>query len=283
MTLAQVYQNGKEYLRKAGVESPAFDAMCLFEAVFGYNRQSLLLHGDEPAPNDRIVVFNDSIHQRADKRPLQYIVGEWPFLSLTLKIGEGVLIPREDTELLVRTAEEMLRLREKAVALDLCAGTGAVGLGLASLLPQVEVTCVEFFDEALTYLKENLQRHPELASVNWMQADVLDPAVPEQFGMVDAIVSNPPYVTTGEMETLQEEVRREPSTALDGGEDGLRFYRALAENWVPILKKGGIFAVEIGEGQAEAVRELFTQAGLKNIRIAKDFGGIDRVVAGMKL
>ena len=283
MTLAQVYQNGKEYLRKAGVESPAFDAMCLFEAVFGYNRQGLLLHGDEPAPNDRIVVFNDSIHQRADKRPLQYIVGEWPFLSLTLKIGEGVLIPREDTELLVRTAEEMLRLREKAVALDLCAGTGAVGLGLASLLPQVEVTCVEFFDEALTYLKENLQRHPELASVNWMQADVLDPAVPEQFGMVDAIVSNPPYVTTGEMETLQEEVRREPSTALDGGEDGLRFYRALAENWVPILKKGGIFAVEIGEGQAEAVRELFTQAGLKNIRIAKDFGGIDRVVAGMKL
>lgn len=283
MTLAQVYQNGKEYLRKAGVESPAFDAMCLFEAVFGYNRQGLLLHGDEPAPNDRIVVFNDSIHQRADKRPLQYIVGEWPFLSLTLKIGEGVLIPREDTEVLVRTAEEMLRLREKAVALDLCAGTGAVGLGLASLLPQVEVTCVEFFDEALTYLKENLQRHPELASVNWMQADVLDPAVPEQFGMVDAIVSNPPYVTTGEMETLQEEVRREPSTALDGGEDGLRFYRALAENWVPILKKGGIFAVEIGEGQAEAVRELFTQAGLKNIRIAKDFGGIDRVVAGMKL
>ncbi|MCI9576513.1 MAG: peptide chain release factor N(5)-glutamine methyltransferase [Clostridiales bacterium] len=283
MTLAQVYQNGKEYLRKAGVESPAFDAMCLFEAVFGYNRQGLLLHGDEPAPNDRIVVFNDSIHQRADKRPLQYIVGEWPFLSLTLKIGEGVLIPREDTELLVRTAEEMLRLREKAVALDLCAGTGAVGLGLASLLPQVEVTCVEFFDEALTYLKENLQRHPELASVNWMQADVLDPAVPEQFGMVDAIVSNPPYVITGEMETLQEEVRREPSTALDGGEDGLRFYRALAENWVPILKKGGIFAVEIGEGQAEAVRELFTQAGLKNIRIAKDFGGIDRVVAGMKL
>ena len=283
MTLGQVYQNGKEYLRKAGVESPAFDAMCLFEADLGYNRQGLLLHGDEPAPSGHVTVFHDVIQQRADKRPLQYIMGEWPFLSLTLKVGEGVLIPREDTEVLVRTAEEMLRLREKATVLDLCAGTGAVGLGLASLLPQVEVTCVEFFGGALAYLKENIQRHPEFTGVSWAQADVLDSAAPKQFGMVDAIVSNPPYVTTGEMEALQEEVRREPPTALDGGEDGLRFYRALAEHWVPALKKGGIFAVEVGEGQAEAVRQLFLQAGLKNIRTAKDFGGIDRVVAGVNL
>ena len=280
MTFSQIYLNGKERLAKAGIESPAFEAMCLLEAVFGLNRQSLAVRGEETAPNGEIVVFNDMIQQRCTKRPLQYILGKWPFMDLTLEVGEGVLIPREDTEVLVRTADECLRGKSQPQVLDLCAGTGAVGLAFAAMRRSVTVTCVEFHNEAFDFLQRNIAANGGESSVTAVRADVLQPPDPEVFTQVDAILSNPPYIISAEIDTLQEEVQREPREALDGGEDGLRFYRAIAEHWVTLLKPGGLLAVEVGEGQARDVAELFRQAGLCNLRFAQDFNGIDRVVFG---
>ena len=280
MTFSQVYLNGKERLTQAGIESPAFDAMCLFENAFGMNRQALAVHGEETAPNDAIVTFNEQIRQRCARRPLQYILGQWPFLDLTLEMGEGVLIAREDTEVLVRTAGEFLRGRGRTEILDLCAGTGAVGLGIASLLPGAQVTCVELSDAAFSYLTKNIERNASIAAAEAVRYDVLAPPDPEQFHPVDAILSNPPYVVSEEIDALQEEVRQEPREALDGGPDGLRFYRAIAELWAPLLKPGGFIALEVGEGQAGDVAALLEAAGVENIGFRQDFSGIDRVVFG---
>jgi release factor glutamine methyltransferase len=285
MTLTEVYQNGKQTLKKAGVESPAFDAMCLFEHVFHLDRQALIVRGGEAAPQDKVMIFHQEIEQRAQNRPLQYILGKWEFMSLQLEMGEGVLIAREDTEVLVKTAAELLSRRTGSEnplqILDLCGGTGAVSLGLASLLPNAEITCVELYDDAFRYLNTNRKNYPGY-SVTAVQADVLNPKSVDIFGdkRFDAIVSNPPYIKSEDLPTLQSEVQKEPKTALDGGEDGLLFYRAISDYWLPLLKENGIAAVEVGEDEAQAVAELFAAAGLKQITFQKDFNNIDRVVAG---
>jgi len=200
-------------------------------------------------------------------------------MELTLQVGEGVLIPREETELLVYTAADLLKNRERPRILDLCSGTGAVALGLASLLLNAEITAVELYDQAFTYLNVNI-RETGLQNVTPVQLDILNPQNAENYSMLDCIVSNPPYVTSGELPTLQSEVRSEPHTALDGGMDGLVFYRAIASLWLPKLKHGGAAAVEVGEGQAAEVAALFQAAGLTDIRMVKDFNAIERVVAG---
>ena len=280
MTFGQAYQKGKNILKKAGVESPAFDAVCLFRAAFGMDRQAMIVHAGEESPQSGEELFFAQIAQRAQRRPLQYILGEWEFLSLKLKVGEGVLIAREETELLVRVAAELLKDRPGPRVLDLCAGTGAVGLGLAGLLPGARVTCVELYEAAFSYLRQNIGASG-FQNVRAVRADILDEAAALRFSGFDAVVSNPPYVKTGEIPTLQAEVRREPAAALDGGEDGLDFYGGLAAFWLPRLNDGGVAAVEIGEGQESAVSALFEAAGLSQIEVYRDFNGINRVVSGI--
>lgn len=278
MTLRALYQQTKQIFSQAGLESPAFDALCLLERVFGVDRQTLILHGEQCVPLEKEGAFTALVQRRARREPLQYLLGEWPFLSLTLAVGEGVLIPREDTELLVRTAAKSLPARQPMEVLDLCAGTGAVGLGLRSLCPEARVTCVERFDAAWVYLQKNVRKYAADFPVETLQADVLDPRTAERFAGVDAILSNPPYITTGDLPGLQEEVQWEPATALDGGADGLLFYRALAEHWIPRLNPRGFVAVEVGEGQAQDVCALFRNAGLAHADVFSDFSGIARVV-----
>ncbi|MDF1493520.1 peptide chain release factor N(5)-glutamine methyltransferase [Caproiciproducens sp. CPB-2] len=281
MTLGETYRMGKNILAGAGIESPAFDASCLFEKVFGLDRQRRIVHAAEPAEEQKTEEYLRLSRERAGGRPLQYILGSWPFLGLTLAVGEGVLIPREETELLVQTAAELLRGRENPEVLDLCSGSGAVALGLASLFPGASVLAAELYGEALSYLDLNI-RNTGFRQVKSVQTDVLNPESAARFASFDCIVSNPPYVAAGELRTLQAEVRREPRTALLGGEDGLLFYRAIASLWLPKLKPGGAAAAEIGEGQAEPVARLFQNAGLSEIRVVKDFNGFDRVVAGIR-
>ena len=283
-TLQMIYTQGKQRLQKAGNESPAFDAMCLFTHVFRMDRQALLLRGGamQAAPEQEAAFFA-LIEERANGRPLQYILGRWPFLHLELTMGEVVLIAREDTAVLVETAAGLIQAEQPAV-LDLCAGTGAVGLGLASLVPGARVTCVERYAPAFAYLQQNigLCREQGVANVSAVRGDVLSRTFAASFGQVDAVVSNPPYIETAVLPTLQAEVQREPRTALDGGEDGLLFYRALADIWVPKIKPGGVIAVEIGEGQEAEVSRLFSAAGIERIQLKKDCGDIIRVVAGFK-
>lgn len=253
----------RDMLEAAGCEDAAFDARCLVEDF------------KDPAEAEAAAA------RRAEGEPLQYILGQWDFLTLTLAVGEGVLIPRPDTERLCEAAAEWLAARAVPGerVLDLCAGTGCVGLGVQSLCPvPLAVTAVELYPDAMAYLRENIARYPGYP-VTALQADVLKDAgqLPDGWG---AILSNPPYIPTGELPGLMREVRHEPETALDGDRDGLKYYRVIAGEWTKKLRPGGLCAVEVGDGQARAVAELFRQAGLVNIRIMNDYAGIPRVVTG---
>ncbi len=280
MTLGEIYQQGKGVLFKAGNQSPAFDSVCLFQKVFGLDRQALLIHSNESADAAKTKEYLELIYERAGGRPLQYILGKWPFMQLELYVGEGVLIPREETELLVYTAAELLKSVNSPKILDLCSGTGAVALGLASLLPQARITGAELYDKAFYYLNRNIEE-TGVQNVTPVQMDILNPQSAETLSALDCIVSNPPYVTTGELPTLQTEVQNEPQSALDGGADGLVFYRAIAALWLPKLRRGGVAAVEVGDGQAAEVAKLFEAAGLAKIDIIEDFNCIERVVCGI--
>lgn len=280
MTLGAVYRAGRNRLRRAGNAGAEFDAGCLFRKAFGLDRQQRVLRAAEPAGPARARRFLAMARERAAGRPLQYILGEWPFLGLILEVGEGVLIPREETELLARTAAEMLAGEKAPFFADLCAGSGAVALGVVSLAPGARAAALEKYPAALRYLKKNIAR-AGFAGVKAVEADVLDPAAAERMPALDGVFANPPYVRAGEIPTLQREVRREPREALDGGPDGLRFYRAVARLWLPRLRPGGAAAVEVGDGQAEAVRRLFS-GELEGLCVRRDFSGVARVVAGKK-
>ena len=265
-------------LTAAGCEDAAFDVRCLLEDFGGLPRGHAA--DDTPLTAEQEAALEVAVSQRVDGRPLQYILGEWDFLALTLKVGEGVLIPRPDTELLCEVAAEQLRGKTAPRVLDLCAGSGCVGLGVASLCPDAVVTEVELSEDALPYLRENVLRYPDY-TVTVRQADVLTDYAAFD-GTYDAILSNPPYIPTADLPTLQKEVQHEPQMALDGDADGLKFYRTIAEHWCGKLTDGGFVAVEVGIGQVDDVATLFRAQGLENTVIYPDLAGIPRVVLAQK-
>ena len=265
-------------LDAAGCEDAAFDARCLLEDWGGLPRGTAA--DDTPLTDAQVTRLETALAERETGRPLQYILGEWEFLTLTLKVGEGVLIPRPDTELLCEAAAQRLNGHAAPRVLDLCAGSGCVGLGVASLKPDATVTAVELSEEAWPYLVENIRRYPAY-NVTPQRGNVLT-----DFGAFaggyDAILSNPPYIPTADLPTLQREVQQEPKMALDGSADGLQFYRMIAEHWCGKLTENGFCAVEVGIGQAADVAALFAAAGLANTEILRDLGGVERVVIARK-
>lgn len=282
MTCRELYLLARRRLQQAGVDSPGVDAALLAERFLGLDRRGLALHGEEEAPAQNEAAFLQALQEREARRPLQYILGEWEFMGLTLTLGEGVLVPREDTAVLVETVSRRLEGTPVPRGLDLCAGTGAVALGLLTLIPGLSAHCVEISQKALSYLEENLRRYGK-GQVTAFPGDVLSRETVKGFapGSLDFLVSNPPYIATEELSTLQPEVREEPALALDGGPDGLVFYRAIAELWLPLVRPGGVVGVEIGETQGAQVAELFSNAGLKDVEITQDWSGLDRVVSGV--
>lgn len=277
MTVCELYKHITETLQKAGCDSPAFDACCLLEDL------AHLPHGRDAArcetvlSDEAVGAVLSAVSRRAAGEPLQYILGQWDFLDLTLEVGKGVLIPRPDTECLCETAAAHLRGKEAPTVLDLCAGSGCVGLGVCSLVKGARVTAVELSDEALPFLRRNARRYPAF-DVTVVQDDVLSPRA--SYSEVDALVSNPPYIPTADLPTLMREVQHEPSMALDGFSDGLAFYRAILSQWLPLVRPGGFVAVEIGYDQGAAVKALFETAGLCDVTVTRDYGGNDRVVYG---
>lgn len=217
------------------------------------------------------------LERRLQREPLQYIMGEWEFYGLPFSVGPGVLIPRADTEIVVETAIKLLGNRKGAQVLDVCSGSGCIGIVMAAKC-QAEVTLLEKSPEALRFLKENLKLNKVEANV--LQIDVLT----EGFGVVeqDLIISNPPYIKTDVLHTLEQEVQLEPKMALDGGEDGLIFYKRITELAKTSLKRGGHLVFEIGFDQREEVMAILEQNGFMNITCVKDYGGNDRVVFGIK-
>ncbi len=280
MTVFELQKRIEEILEAGGCETPAFDAVCLLEDIGGIGRgqvpasRSLLL-----APHCVETVLKAAA-RRAAGEPLQYLLGTWDFLGLTVEVGEGVLIPRPETELLCQVAAEYLQALPHKNVYDLCAGSGCVGLGVASLCPSAKVTALELSEKAFAYLERNVARYPAYR-VTATRANVLTEY--DRFSEpIDAILSNPPYIKTADLDTLQREVQHEPRMALDGDEDGYRFYRVIAERWLPKLSPCGFVAVEVGIGQAQMVAELFRRHGMTHTTVHPDFAGIDRVVVGKR-
>lgn len=293
-------------LAAAGCPDADFDARELFR----------LATGRDPRLSERVLTEEqaarlETLCQRRESRePLQYLCGRWPFLDFELAVGPGVLCPRADTEVVAEAAAQTLAGCAAPKVLDLCAGTGCLGLGVKRLCPTASVTCVEKSPEALHYLVCNvrtaLRSLPQGSTEDVLEEDeptlgsgllgiaALPPAaqavegdlfdywrgLPE--GGLDLIVSNPPYLTASEMEDLQPEVAKEPAMALAAGEDGLDFYRALARHYQTPLRPGGTLALEIGWQQREAVCALLQAEGWTQIRCIQDLGGNDRCILAQR-
>jgi release factor glutamine methyltransferase len=270
------FKNANERLISAGIDSAAFDAACIYEKHTGKKPYEII---DLDTLTEKKIMID--IEKRSTHYPLQYILGEWEFMGLPFFVGEGVLIPRQDTEILCETAIDLLKSRKSLKVLDLCSGSGCIAITIAKFIPQAEVFALEYSQTATEYIKKNASLNDIEHRLSIMNGNAFLP--PESNIIYDAILSNPPYIPTEEIKTLQSEVGFEPILALDGGIDGLDFYRAICELWLPFLKNGGLLAVEIGQSQEKDVVDLFTKYQLKNIRVKKDYAGINRVVFGENL
>ncbi len=269
MTYEQLIESLTLRLKNDGFESARFEATQIAKAVCGECTSDTLI--ETKTVSDVGYLLSRRIHHE----PLQYVLGEWEFYGLPFKVGRGVLIPRQDTETLVETALPLVKMGHKTV-LDLCAGSGCIGITLAKL-GDAEVTLVEKSREAMKYLKQNVELNRVSATV--VEYDVL--GTPPK-GAVDMIVSNPPYIRSKVVGTLSPEVKCEPRMALDGGEDGLVFYRAIANNWKSVLKDGGYLLFEIGYDQRDEVVEIMKNAGYSDVTCIKDLCQNPRVVMGRK-
>jgi len=274
--LKDLYLKLRGILSEAEIEAPELEARLLIEGVTGMNRASQIANSNSEISGEIQEKLISMAQKRAEHLPLQYILGKWSFMGFELKVGEGVLIPRDDTEVLVGLCLDYLKASDGKTALDLCAGSGAVSVALDKLA-NADVTAVELSDKAYNFLLENIKD----TNIKPHKGDIFECYRDFEAKSFDLIASNPPYIKTDEIETLQTEVGYEPKTALDGGADGLDFYRAIARRWTPLLKSGGAMAFELGEGQAEYVGGLMADHGYINIKTAKDLGGTDRAIIGI--
>ena len=306
----------EQRLTAAGCPDADFDAAELLRLVLGVDARLAFA----PLTAEQAARLEELTARRADREPLQYLCGSWPFLDFELAVGPGVLCPRADTEVVAETAAGLLKEVPHPKVLDLCAGTGCLGLGVKRFCPAAQVTCVEKSPEAFVYLEKNARcaltgqgrqtenvlepsalEQADAPTFDWgpalnalranqkpayavqpVQADLFTywETLPE--GQLELIVSNPPYLTAAEMEQLQPEVAQEPAMALEAGEDGLVFYRALAQHYKNALCPGGALVLEIGWQQREAVTALLAEYGWADIRCIQDFGGNDRCVTARR-
>lgn len=271
----------RNLLEQNDPDTAEFETNQLLQWATGLDRSALMLETEtDDRTADRAI---QAAHRRLKGEPLQYIIGQWEFYGLPFKVGEGVLIPRQETELLVEKALE--RLPEKGAVIDLCSGSGCIPIAIARTAGTNLCYGVELSEQALNYFKENITLNGVDTDVIALQGDVLYPAeellddLPAKCSMITA---NPPYLAAEEMANLQKEVRHEPESALFGGADGLDFYRVIFGVWKSKLEKGGSFLVEVGDKQAESVRGLMEKEGFE-CEIYTDLNKIGRVVAGKYL
>ena len=277
--LRDVYRDCRQKLMDGGIGNADFEALCIIEHATGFDRTALIARGDSPVSEAQKQIIDTYTKKRLTRYPLQYILGEWSFMGFELEVGEGVLIPRDDTEVCVGLCLSYLKNKPGAKAVDLCSGSGAIAIALEKL-GKADVTAIELSDAAFNFLKKNIAKNN--CRINAVHGDVLTCHKAFDNGSLDLIVSNPPYIKRGELGSLQTEVRFEPNMALDGGESGFDFYEAMIRDWSSKLKRGGALVFELGEGQAETVAEMMKAAGFAEIRTEKDFGNCERAIIGTK-
>ena len=278
MTYRECYEQGCRTLQAAGIEEATLDARLLLEAVCGTDRNDLLVHGEQPVMPQAEEKYLHWIRQRAEHIPLQQLTGEQDFMGLTFSVNEHVLIPRQDTEILV---EEVLKeLHDRMRILDMCTGSGCILLSLLHYSNDCEGLGVDLSAEALEVAGRNVLKvlTPEKAEhAHFLQSDLFEKVE----GKFEIIVSNPPYIASAEVEKLMPEVRdHEPRMALDGTEDGLHFYRRIIKEAGKHLVNSGMLFFEIGYDQGQAVSELMRTQGYREVQVVQDYAGLDRVVLG---
>lgn len=288
-TWFQVYREAVSCLKGSGVAEAELDAWYLLEAVTGMSRTDFLLHREERLLMEeagQVKEYNRLVAERARRIPLSYLTGRRNFCGLEFAVSEAVLIPRQDTECLVET---VLPYTKDARILDLCTGSGCIAVSLAVLGSPYSVTGADISEAALAVARSNGERlleeekdrrsRQEPERLSWIQSDLFG----QIEGTFDIIVSNPPYIASGVIETLEPEVKEfEPRLALDGEEDGLSFYRRILAEAPSYLKEGGLLALEIGYDQGEIVSGWMRRQGFFQVQIIKDLAGLDRVVIGWK-
>ena len=281
-TYRELYEEGRGILEQAGLPDAALDARFLLEEVCGTNLQTLLVFPEKKVTEEEVNQYRAFIQRRKDREPTAMILGEWDFMGLTFRLNKSTLIPEQDTEVLVETALEELKRRGLGEAplriLDLCTGSGCILLSLLHELRNAGGLGTDLSEEALEAARENAVRLGLQERAAFRQGDLWEPVGDERF---DLIVSNPPYVPTEVIPTLEPEVRcGEPYAALDGGEDGLVFYRRIMREAAGHLKPSGIIIVESGFDEVPQIAALMQDQKLRGIRTVKDYGGLDRVVLG---
>lgn len=268
-------------LEAAGNDNLRFEAEQLVMKFCGVKRSDILMFPGLEVTAEQAAEVRGAVQRRNSGEPLQYILGEWEFYGLPFYVGEGVLIPRQDTETLVETAARFLREHPGVSgAADLCAGSGCVGITLAKLTG-IPVKLLELSEQALGYLRRNIALNGAEELCEAMHADVLSDDTAAGMPQLDLIVTNPPYLTAQDMQELQPEVTHEPETALFGGDDGLDYYRRMVPLWGAKLNPGGMLAAEIGMGQHGDVTRIFEENGLR-AGFEKDLCGVIRVIYGIK-
>jgi len=285
-TIRELITLSAGYLEEKGVDSARLNAERLLGDVLGLARIELYLQADRPVAGRELAAYRDFIRRRGAGEPLQTLIGTTGFYSREFKVEAGVFIPRPETEHLVEAAVNLLARPDRSLLapriVDVCCGSGVVGVSLAAELPAAEVWAIDRNPRAVELTSRNAHRHGVDARVHSLQGDLLQPVPVHLRGGLDLLVSNPPYVRSEELADLPADVQHDPTEALDGGEDGLDVYRALVSQAGRWLTQGGWLAVEIGADQGESVPELMTQSGLAEVAMTRDYNDLPRVVVGCR-
>ena len=281
--IEELINTGTSVLKESGIDTARLDAELLLGSVIEKNRVYLITHKEEDVNAENEKKYFDLIEKRRNKMPVKYILNKCEFMGIDFHVEEGVLIPRDDTEILVEEVLKNISENEEKQLCDLCCGSGAIGISLAHFRQNIEVDLIDYYPIPEKVSLINIKKNNLENRVSFIKSDLLEKPI-ENNKMYDIIVSNPPYIEENEIDTLMEDVKNyEPHTALNGGADGLEFYRKIIVQSQEVLKNDGILAFEIGYNQGEAVKSLMNEYNFKNVKVIKDFASLDRIVIGVKV
>ena len=279
MNIFEAYNSTKRALENAGIEDYVFEAKQIIKHITGFSSTEILMNYTKELSEFQSNNLTAILKQRELRYPLQYIFGEWSFYGRDFYVGPGVLVPRADTETVIEVCTDYLKDKTEPKILDLCAGSGCIGITLSKEKEDSDCLMVEKYPEAIRYAEKNIARN-KAENAKVISGDVFGGTGAEE--KYDLIVSNPPYVAEDGTEECSPETKYEPETALLGGGDGLKFYRAITENYKDSLKEKGMLVYEVGIGQADPVKEILNAAGFTDIGAKKDLNGIERAVYAYK-
>ncbi len=279
MTLKEFYDISVKKL--VNIENAENEVRYIFKKVLSINETDFILNRSSEISEENQDEINSMINLRLEGKPIQYILGEWDFCGLTFKVNENVLIPRPETEILCEFVLDYIKDMKRPYVADLCAGSGCIGLTIKHNRPDVYMNLFEKSMAAAECISENIKLLCPNQFLVTTIGNIFEIESYESVPEFDVIVSNPPYIKTSDLASLQSEVLYEPMMALDGGEDGLVFYRFIIENWIRFLKEDGLFAFECGEDQADEIALMLKEKGFTT-QILKDYREVDRFVIGRR-